>query len=99
MLAAVVVGTWNGNWFPSGRAEHRAHPDVEEATSKAAAAMLARGLAKADPEGTNDVVLCLHEMRGPRAASNPGMADGFSREKMKKYTAETDKYLDRKSVV
>ena len=29
LLAAVVVGTWNGNWFPSGRAEHRAHPDVE----------------------------------------------------------------------
>ena len=30
MLAAVVVGTWNGNWFPTGRAEHRAHPDVED---------------------------------------------------------------------
>ena len=70
VLAAVVVGTWNGNWFPSGRAEHRAHPDVEDATVKAAAAMLARGLAAADPSGTNDVILCLHEMRGPRAASN-----------------------------
>ena len=70
LLAAVVVGTWNGNWFPSGRAEHRAHPDVEEATSKAAARMLARGLAEADPSGTNDVILCLHEIRGPRAASN-----------------------------
>ena len=66
MLAAVVVGTWNGNWFPSGRAEHRAHPDVEAATAKAAADMLAA----ADPSGTNDVILCLHEMRGPRAASN-----------------------------
>ena len=70
MLAAVVVGTWNGNWFPSGRAEHRAHPDVEEATSFAAAKMLAAGLAESDPSGTNDVILCLHEMRGPRAASN-----------------------------
>ena len=69
-LAAVVIGTWNGNWFPSGRAEHRAHPDVEEATSFAAAKMLARGLAEIDPSGTNDVILCLHEMRGPRAASN-----------------------------
>ena len=69
-LAAVVVGTWNGNWFPSGRAEHRAHPDVEEATSFAAAKMLAAGLAESDPSGTNDVILCLHEMRGPRAASN-----------------------------
>ena len=70
LLAAVVVGTWNGNWFPSGRAEHRAHPDVEKATVKAAAKMLARGLAEADPSGTNDVILCLHEIRGPRAASN-----------------------------
>ena len=70
LLAAVVVGTWNGNWFPSGRAEHRAHPDVEDATITAAAKMLAQGLAEADPSGTNDVILCLHEMRGPRAASN-----------------------------
>ena len=70
MLAAVVVGTWNGNWFPSGRAEHRAHPDVEAATITAAAKMLAEGLSAIDPEGTNDVVLCLHEMRGPKVASN-----------------------------
>ena len=70
LLAAVVVGTWNGNWFPSGRAEHRAHPAVEEATITAAAEMLSRGLAEADPSGKCDVILCLHEMRGPRAASN-----------------------------
>ena len=70
IIAAVVVGTWNGNWFPSGRAEHRAHPDVEAATITAAAKMIAGGLAKVDPAGTNDVILCLHEMRGPRVASN-----------------------------
>ena len=70
LLAAVVVGTWNGNWFPSGRAEHRAHPDVEAATISAAAKMLSRGLDEIDPSGSADVVLCLHEMRGPRAASN-----------------------------
>ena len=70
ILAAVVIGTWNGNWFPSGRAEHRAHPDVEAATITAAAKMLAGGLAAVDPEGTNDVVLVLNEIRGPRAASN-----------------------------
>ena len=69
-LCAIVVGTWNGNWFPSGRAEHRAHPEVEEATSRAAAAMLAEGLREIDPEGTNDVILCLNEIRGPKAASN-----------------------------
>ncbi len=70
ILAAVVVGTWNGNWFPSGRAEHRAHPDVEAATVSAVAKMLARGLDAIDPAGTNDVILCLNEIRGPRVASN-----------------------------
>ena len=70
VFAAVVVGTWNGNWFPSGRAEHRAHPDVEAATITAAARMLADGLKAADPAGTNDVILCLNEIRGPKAASN-----------------------------
>ena len=70
ILAAVLVGTWNGNWFPSGRAEHRAHPDVEEATVSAAAKMLAAALRAADPEGTNDVILCFNEIRGPRVASN-----------------------------
>ena len=70
VIAAVVVGTWNGNWFPSGRAEHRAHPDVEAATVTAAARMLADGLRSVDPEGTNDVILCLNEIRGPSVASN-----------------------------
>ena len=70
LIAAVVVGTWNGNWFPSGRAEHRAHPDVEAATITAAAKMLAGGLKAVDPAGTNVVILCLNEIRGPRAASN-----------------------------
>ena len=32
--------------------------------------MLAQGLSEVDPEGTNDVILCLHEMRGPRVVSN-----------------------------
>lgn len=65
-----MIGTWNGNWFPSGRAKHRAHPDVEAATITAAAKMLAGGLKTVDPEGTNDVILCLNEIRGPKAASN-----------------------------
>ena len=70
LIAAVVVGTWNGNWFPSGRAEHRANPEVEAATSSAAAKMLRGGLDAINPAGTNDVILCLHEIRGPRAATN-----------------------------
>lgn len=70
IVAAVVVGTWNGRWFPSGRAEHRANPAVEEATVSAAAEMLRGALAKIDPGGTNEVILCLNEIRGPVSASN-----------------------------
>jgi len=69
-LAAIVVATWNGNWFPSGRAEHRAAPEVEEATVAAAAKMLSDGLLAVDPHATNDVVLCLQEMRGGAVVSN-----------------------------
>ena len=70
VVFSIVIGTWNGNWFPSGRAEHRAHPDVEAATITAAAKMLVGGLKAVDPMGTNDVILCLSEIRGPKAASN-----------------------------
>jgi len=70
LLAAVVVGTWNGNWFPSGRADHRAHPAVEEATIVAAAQMLAAGLDRIDPERQHDVVLCFNEIRNAQVASN-----------------------------
>ena len=70
IFAAIVVGTWNGDWFPSGRAEHRANAAVEDATITAVAKMLRHGLDAVDPAGTNDVVLCLNEIRGPRVASN-----------------------------
>ena len=68
LLAAVLVGTWNGNWFPSGRAEHRAPEEVEEATVRAAGKMLRAGIDALDPAGTNDLVICLNEIRGPRRA-------------------------------
>ena len=68
IFAAVVVGTWNGEWFPSGRAEHRAHPAVEAATITAAGAMIRAGIAAQDPGGTNDLILCFNEIRDPEAA-------------------------------
>ena len=68
LLAAVVVGTWNGNWFPSHRAEHRASPEAEAETIASAAQMLAVGIAELDPAGTNDVILCLNEIRGRNEA-------------------------------
>lgn len=62
-FAAVTVCSWNGKWFPSGRAEHRASPKVENRTIDDAGAMLRNGLLKADPACTNDVIICLNEMR------------------------------------
>ena len=47
LLAAVTIGTWNGEWFPSGRAEHRAAPEIEQGAVRAAGRMLRAGLAQA----------------------------------------------------
>lgn len=68
ILLSVIVGTWNGNWFPSGRAEHRAHPEVEAATINAAGKMLAEGIRRADPTGKEDVILSLCEIRNKQVA-------------------------------
>lgn len=68
LLLALVVGTWNGRWFPSGRAEHRASEEVESATIRAAGQMLRNGLGKMDPSGCEDVVLCLNEIRDLKTA-------------------------------
>lgn len=70
ILLSLVVCTWNGNWFPSGRAEHRASPEKEEKTTCLAAELLSRGLNKIDPEGGDDVVICLNEMRNAAVVSN-----------------------------
>ena len=68
ILLALVVGTWNGEWFPSGRAEHRASDEVERETIRAAGQILRDGLAKIDPSGGEDVVLCLNEVRDAETA-------------------------------
>ena len=63
IFLAIVVGIWNGEWFPSGRAEHRANEQVERAAIRAAGQMLRDGISEADPSGGDDVVLCLNEIR------------------------------------
>lgn len=77
-LAAVTVGTWNGEWFPSGRAEHRAAREIEQGAIRAAGRMLREGLAKADPAGTNDLILCFNEFR--RDTDGVSVADQLCRE-------------------
>ena len=78
LLFAVIVGTWNGNWFPSGRAEHRAEAEVEAATIAKAGKMLREGIAKLDSELKEDVILCLNEIRGPRVAKELAAATGIT---------------------
>lgn len=68
ITAAVLVGTWNGRWFPSGRAEHRASEAAEAATIKAAGEMIRRGIDRCDPAGTNDLILCFSEIRDRKSA-------------------------------
>ena len=65
LVASVLTGTWNLQWFPSGRAEHRASPRVEAANAKDAAEVVCAGFGK-----RKGVILFFQELRGPEAASN-----------------------------
>ena len=68
LLLAVVVGVWNGEWFPSGRAEHRAAPEIEQAAIRAAGKMLREGLDRIAPGEEEGVVICLNEVRDMETA-------------------------------
>lgn len=68
-LAAVIFGTWNGKWFPSGRAEHRASAAVEARAIAGAGRFLRAGIARLDPQGTNDIILCINEIRDEETAA------------------------------
>ncbi len=68
-LLAVIVGTWNGKWFPSGRAEHRESPEIEERTIDQTGRIFRDALKELDPLGTNDLILCFNEFRDPETAA------------------------------
>lgn len=63
-IFAVVAGTWNLKWFPSGRAEHRASVRVETANIQDAADVIRDNL-----KGRGRV-LFLQELRDPQACTN-----------------------------
>lgn len=64
LVFAFVAGTWNLRWFPSGRAEHRASPRVENANINDAADVIRDNL-----KGTRRI-LFLQEIRDPRSCTN-----------------------------
>ena len=67
--ADVLTATWNIRWFPSGRAEHRAPPEVEKATIHGAAEVVRSELAKRR-KPNDHVILFFQEMRDATGCSN-----------------------------
>ena len=64
LIFAVVAGSWNLKWFPSGRAEHRASARVESANIADAADVI-----RANLKGCGRIMF-LQEMRDAKACSN-----------------------------
>jgi endonuclease/exonuclease/phosphatase family metal-dependent hydrolase len=69
-IFAVLAGSWNLKWFPSGRAEHRASPRVEAANIADAAEVI-----RANLKGRGRVMF-LQEMRDAQACTNLAKAVG-----------------------
>ena len=80
-LCAVLCGTWNLKWFPSGRAEHRASERVEAANLADAAELIRKGLDVRAATG-GGVVLFFQEMRDGNVFSNLVAAIGWNGLKM-----------------
>ena len=80
-LCAVLCGTWNLKWFPSGRAEHRAPPNVEAATISGAAEHV-RGELSSRRRVGEGVVLFFQELRDGTVFSNLVMRIGAPGMKM-----------------
>ena len=70
LIFAVLAGSWNLKWFPSGRAEHRSSARVESANIADAADVI-----RANLKGAGRV-LFLQEMRDAKACSNLVVAIG-----------------------
>ena len=70
LIFAVLAGSWNLKWFPSGRAEHRSSARVESANIADAADVI-----RANLKGFGRV-LFLQEMRDAKACSNLVVAIG-----------------------
>ena len=84
LIFAVLAGSWNLKWFPSGRAEHRASARVESANIADAADVI-----RANLKGTGRV-LFLQEMRDAKACSNLVVAIGDTNLKVAVATAFRD---------
>lgn len=84
LIFAVLAGSWNLKWFPSGRAEHRASPRVEAANMADAADVI-----RANLKGKGRIMF-VQEVRSPQACSNLVEAIGDPKLKVAVATAFRD---------
>ena len=84
LIFAVLAGSWNLKWFPSGRAEHRASQRVESANIADAADVI-----RANLKGCGRVMF-VQEVRSPQVCSNLVEAIGDPKLKVAVATAFRD---------
>ena len=84
LIFAVLAGSWNLKWFPSGRAEHRASARVEAANIEDAADVIRSNL-----KGSGRIMF-LQEMRDAKACTNLVVAIGDTNLKVAVATAFRD---------
>ena len=84
LIFAVLAGSWNLKWFPSGRAEHRASQRVESANIADAAHVI-----RANLKGCGRVMF-VQEVRSPQVCSNLVEAIGDPKLKVAVATAFRD---------
>lgn len=63
LTAAIVAGSWNAKWFPTGRAMHRGEPEAEKQTIQDAGAYLRSCIEKTRKAPDDDIIICLNEIR------------------------------------
>ena len=61
--ADVVVATWNMKWFPSGKADLRISSEFEDFKIRKAGEMLTNTIAAVGGLSTNNVIICVQEIR------------------------------------
>ena len=75
--ADVVVTTWNMKWFPSGKANLRNEPPVEQATVRIAGKVLSSAVAEQTRRGRADIIVLAQEVRDAESMTNYVNAAGI----------------------
>ena len=85
--ADLVCADWNLKWFPSGRAEHRAKPEIEAKNIRTAGDAIASGLSAMSPGSGEGLVLFFQEVRDELTALKLVSAIGCERMRLASVSA------------